>query len=137
MAGETSLYTGAELLRGEAGMDDETKISGRLQGVTIERLQVWVQKGWIRPTVKAGEPYFTKADMARAAFVHDLQELMELDEETVPIVLKLIDQIHGLRRELKMLLQAIDQQPESVREQIRSYRLEQFTLLAERETDSA
>jgi chaperone modulatory protein CbpM len=118
-------------------MGDETEITGRLQGVAIDRLQIWVQKGWVRPAIKAGEPHFTTADMARAAFVHDLQELMELDEETVPIILNLIDQIHGLRRELRTFLEAVDQQPETVREQIRSYRLAQFARLAEQEADSA
>jgi chaperone modulatory protein CbpM len=118
-------------------MDDETEIVARLQGLTIERLQVWVQRGWVRPVQTGGQTQFTNADVARAALVQDLQELMGLDDETVPVVLKLIDQVHGLRRELKTLLEAVDRQPEAVREQIRSYRLERLRRLVERNSDSA
>jgi chaperone modulatory protein CbpM len=121
----------------ETGMNDEAEIIARLQGVTIERLRVWVQRGWVRPAQTGDKTHFTHADIARAALVQDLQDLMGLDDETVPLVLKLIDQVHGLRRELKMLLEAVDQQPDAVREQIRSYRLERFSRLVERNSESA
>ncbi len=45
---------------------------------------------------------------------------MGLDEETVPVVLNLVDQIHGLRRELKCLTTAIDEQPNEVRTTLRA-----------------
>ena len=50
----------------------------------------------------------------------DLEHELEFDEDTVPLVLSLLDQIHGLRNELRSLAAAIDEQPPAVRERIRN-----------------
>ena len=39
--------------------------------------------------------------MARAALICDLEDELGFAEEDVPVLLNLIDQIHGLRAELK------------------------------------
>jgi chaperone modulatory protein CbpM len=118
-------------------MEDETEIAARLQGVTVERLRIWVQLGWVRPVVRDGNTTFADVDIARAALVQDLQEIIGIDENAVPVVLKLIDQIHGLRRELKTLVEAIDRQPDSVRRELQSYRLERYRRLSEGRLDDA
>lgn len=43
---------------------------------------------------------------------------MSLPSEAVPVVLSLLDQIHGLRRELRDLAGAVDAQPEDIRHAI-------------------
>jgi chaperone modulatory protein CbpM len=73
-----------------------------------------VRQGWIRPAVKA-TPGFSEADMARAALIRDLEDKLGFDEDQVPVLLNLIDQIHGLRAELKTMLDALDDLPEEVR----------------------
>jgi chaperone modulatory protein CbpM len=102
-------------------MHDEADIASRLNGVTLEHLHVWIQRGWIRPVLREAGAGFTDADVARASLIHDLHEIVGLDDEAVPVVLNLIDQIHGLRRELKDLLAAIDQQSDDVRHSVRSH----------------
>jgi chaperone modulatory protein CbpM len=108
-------------------MHDEADMASRLSGVTRERLQIWIRRGWIRPVLRAGGPRFTDADVARASLIHDLREIIGLDDEAVPVVLNLIDQIHGLRRELKDLLTAIDQQSDDVRQSVRSHLLKRHS----------
>ena len=38
----------------------------------------------------------------------------------MPVVLSLLDQVYGLRRELKALARAVDRQPEAVRQELMS-----------------
>ncbi|QDL94403.1 hypothetical protein FDP22_21260 (plasmid) [Paroceanicella profunda] len=88
--------------------------------VETTRIDVWISAGWIRPVVAEGDPgpRFSPADTARAAFLLSLERDMALDAETVETMLSLVDQIHGLRHELRRLGQAIEAQPEHVRREI-------------------
>lgn len=92
----------------------EREIVTKVRRLTVTRLRVWVRQGWIRPAAKA-ERAFSEADMARAALIRDLEDELGFDEEQVPVLLNLIDQIHGLRAELKTLLEALEELPEDVR----------------------
>ena len=92
----------------------ERDIVARVQHLTVTRLRVWVRQGWIRPAAKEKQG-FTEADMARAALIRDLEDKLGFDEEQVPVLLNLIDQIHGLRAELKTALQVLDKLPDDVR----------------------
>ncbi|HEV3241961.1 MAG TPA: MerR family transcriptional regulator [Methyloceanibacter sp.] len=97
----------------------EGDIVARVQHVTVTRLRVWVRAGWIRPVAKA-EQGFSEADMARAALIRDLEDKLGFDEDQVPVLLNLIDQIHGLRAELKTMLEALEDLPEDVRATVKS-----------------
>ena len=99
-------------------MLSERDIVAKVQQLTVTRLRVWVRQGWIRPAAKAEQP-FSDADMARAALIRDLEDKLGFDEEQVPVLLNLIDQIHGLRSELKTLLEALDELPEDVRASVK------------------
>jgi chaperone modulatory protein CbpM len=63
-------------------------------------------------------------DPERAGFICDLRRDLAVEEETVPLVLSLLDQIYALRRQMNALAGAIGQQPEDVRAAILE-RLEQ------------
>ena len=95
-------------------MLSERDIVARVQHVTVTRLRVWVRQGWIRPVDKDRQG-FSEADMARAALIRDLEDKLGFDEEQVPVLLNLIDQIHGLRAQLKTMLDAFEDLPEDVR----------------------
>jgi chaperone modulatory protein CbpM len=99
-------------------MLSECDLIARVHHLTVTRLRVWVRQGWIRP---AGEPPegFSEADMARAALIRDLEDELGFAEEEVPVLLNLIDQIHGLRSELTGLLEALDDLPDDVRATVR------------------
>jgi chaperone modulatory protein CbpM len=95
----------------------ERDIVAKVQHVTVTRLRVWVRQGWIRPAEEP--PGFTEADLARAALIRDLEDTLGFDEEQVPVLLNLIDQIHGLRAELKALLEAVEALPEDARKRVK------------------
>jgi chaperone modulatory protein CbpM len=96
----------------------ERDIVAKVQHVTVTRLRVWVRQGWIRPAAKAEEG-FSEADLARAALIRDLEDKLGFDEEQVPVLLNLIDQIHGLRAELRTALTVLDDMPDDVRATLR------------------
>jgi chaperone modulatory protein CbpM len=99
-------------------MLSEREVVARVRHLTVTRLRVWVQQGWIRPA-DAPTQGFSEADIARAALICDLEDQLGFTEEDVPVLLNLIDQIHGLRSELKGLLDVLDDMPEDVRATVR------------------
>jgi chaperone modulatory protein CbpM len=48
----------------------------------------------------------------------EIRHELAIDDETVPVVLSLVDQLYGLRRELGALCGAIAAQPEATRQAI-------------------
>jgi chaperone modulatory protein CbpM len=99
-------------------MASEQDVIARVQHLTVTRLRVWVAQGLIRPAGEAA-PSFSEADIARAALICDLEDELGFAEEDVPVLLNLIDQIHGLRSELRGLLEALDDLPADVRTTVR------------------
>jgi len=99
-------------------MLDEQDVVAIVRRVQLKELRLWVQEGWIKPAAGDNGPAFDDLDVARIRLVCDLRKDMSLPTDTVPVVLSLLDQIHGLRRELRGLAQAVEAQPPEVRQAI-------------------
>jgi chaperone modulatory protein CbpM len=99
-------------------MLSERDLLARVQRLTVTRLRVWVAQGWIKPA-DARAPNYSEADLARAALICNLEDELGFAEEDVPVLLNLIDQIHGLRAELKGLVDALDELPPDIRATVR------------------
>lgn len=87
----------------------------------IERAELigWIEQGWVAPSkAEAAEPMFSELDIARVRMICDLRRDLVVEEETMPLVLSLLDQLYGLRRQMTVLTGAIQQQPETVRDAI-------------------
>jgi chaperone modulatory protein CbpM len=74
-----------------------------------------VRKGWIRPEAIEGAPVFAEIDVARVTLLKQLCDELEIEEDTVAVLISLLDQVHSLRRELRSLARAVELQPEQVR----------------------
>lgn len=96
----------------------EHDLLARVQSLTVTRLRVWVAQGLIKPADSAQRAY-SEADLARATLICNLEDQLGFDEEDVPVLLNLIDQIHGLRSELRGVLDALDGLPDDVRATVR------------------
>lgn len=97
----------------------EEQVVRTMGSVSVNELRLWVREGWIAPVSGERGPVFDDMDIARIRLVCQLKEDLALTEEAVPVILSLMDQLYGLRRELKALAQAVDTQPEDVRGRIR------------------
>jgi chaperone modulatory protein CbpM len=99
-------------------MLSERDLLARVQRLTVTRLRVWVAQGWIKPAGERAQNY-SEADLARAALICNLEDELGFAEEDVPVLLNLIDQIHGLRAELRGLVEALDELPPDIRATVR------------------
>ena len=91
---------------------------GRIEQAELIR---WVELGWIAPgrSPKADtELLFSDVDEARIRMICDLRKDMMVEEDTMPLVLSLLDQMYALRHQMTALTSAIQQQPGDVREAI-------------------
>lgn len=87
----------------------------------IERIELvsWIERGWIVPAEESDEePVLSDLDVARATLICDLRRDLAVEEETVPLVLALLDQVYALRRRLNVLTDAVMEQPDEVRRSI-------------------
>ncbi len=89
----------------------------------VERTELlrWVELGWVAPnrsSKAAAELLFSDVDEARIRMICDLRKDMVVEEETMPLVLSLLDQMYALRHQMSALTSAIQQQPGDVRKAI-------------------
>ena len=101
-------------------MLDVRSVTALVQGLSEDRLYGWTTEGLVRPTLEAGEVYYQEVDVARLRLLVTLEDDIEVDRDTVPVVVELLDQIHGLRRALRVLGEAVGRQPDPVRADIRA-----------------
>ncbi len=83
-------------------------ICAAIPGLTEKELRRWVEQDWIRPDRRAGEPAFREVDVARIRLIVELHTALEVEEPTVPLVLSLLDQLYATRRQLRLVLDALD-----------------------------
>ena len=99
-------------------MFEEHEVIETVTELTLERVQVFVKQGWVRPESRGERVIYTDIDVARMRLICQLTDELSIDEEAVPMVLSLVDQVYGLRRELRNLARAVEDQPEAVRSEI-------------------
>ncbi|MEA2738478.1 MAG: chaperone modulatory protein CbpM, partial [Acetobacteraceae bacterium] len=58
---------------------------------------------------------FQEIDVARVRLIRDFSTTMEVPEETMPLVLSLLDQVYTLRGQMRAVARAVEGQPEAVR----------------------
>jgi chaperone modulatory protein CbpM len=87
----------------------------QMANLQAEELKAWIEQGWLRPSRSESDYEFSEVDVARCRFIVELKQEFEIDDETMPMVLSLVDQVYGLRRRLRLLLSAVDQAPEDTR----------------------
>lgn len=90
---------------------------GEVPGLTQGRLERFVAAGIVTPVQRgeSGEPGYLPLDRARLALACDLADAFELQDDALAMVLDLVDQVHGLRGELRALMQAVAAEPEDTR----------------------
>ncbi len=78
-------------------------------------LHAWVERGWVRPEGTEPDWIFADIDIARVRLIRDFRHAMDVREETIPLVLSLLDQVYTLRGQMRALARAVQTQPEPVR----------------------
>lgn len=97
-----------------------TAVTALFADLPEAELTIWIERGWVRPEPAGAGWVFQEIDVARVRLIHDLRRDMDLTEDTVPLVLSLLDQVYALRGELRAVLRAVEAQPEPVRSALRA-----------------
>lgn len=98
----------------------ERMVVATVERLTVARLRRLVAADCVAPALSEDGPAYTDSDVARLELLCDLAEDFDLDDDALGLVLSLIDQLHGVRHELRILAEAVAAEPEEVRERIRS-----------------
>lgn len=80
-----------------------------LERVRIDRqtLQVWIEEEWLLPKDSTEGRLFSDLDLARANLIVDLRHNMGVNDAGLDVILHLLDQVHGLRRAMLDLRNAM------------------------------
>ena len=86
--------------------------------VSGAELTLWIEQHWVLPVEDEGTYLFDDADVARVHLIAELRRDMGVNEEAMPVVLRLLDQVYSLRRALADMTAAIKTLPKDARDQL-------------------
>jgi chaperone modulatory protein CbpM len=72
-------------------------------GLQVQILDLWLEQQWLIPRQTSGGPAFSSMDIARAQLILELKADFGVNDEGVDVILRLLDQLHGLRYALGQL----------------------------------
>jgi chaperone modulatory protein CbpM len=79
----------------------------QFSGLTRQDIEAWISNDWVRPDGGPGPYAFRQIDVARVRLIHQLRADMQVNDEALPIVLSLLDQLYDQRRRMRDLSQAL------------------------------
>lgn len=91
----------------------------RFRELERRELAQWVENRWVLPERHAETWAFHEVDIARVELILGIRRDFAIDDNAMELVLGLLDQIYGLRRQMRRLCDAVATQPQDVQEAIR------------------
>jgi chaperone modulatory protein CbpM len=79
-----------------------------IAGLHSQDLERWIDNQWVRPDGPAGAYEFEEVDAARIRLILELRDDLQVNEDALPVVLSLLDQVYDLRRRMRVLGSAIE-----------------------------
>jgi len=86
-----------------------------LPELTRADLERWIRDALIEAQDDGGSPHLSDVQFARVRLICTLHYDMDVEQETLPVVLDLLDQLHDTRERLHTLSQAVLAQDEEVK----------------------
>jgi len=77
-------------------------------------LEDWIRDELVRPLHEEGTQLFTDMECARVRLICTLHYGLEVDRETLPVVMSLVDQLYDTRQRLLSLTAAVAAQGEAI-----------------------
>ena len=110
-------------------MIEEKELVEIIDRLEADALQHWIDLDWVRPQRDGVNVRFDALDVARIRLICELHYELRIEEDSMSVVLSLMDQLYRARRSLRTLVSAVEAQPEEVRARI-------ATMLEAQETNS-
>ena len=90
----------------------------RIAGLERGELVRWIENRWVLPERQGELWLFHEVDIARVELIFEIRREFAVDDENLPLVLGLLDQVYNLRRQMRRLCAAVQQQPPEVQDAI-------------------
>lgn len=84
-------------------------VCAQISGLRPQDLERWVSNEWVRADGEAGQYRFHDIDVARVRLIMELRDTMQINDDALPVVLRLLDQLYELRRRMRRLGAALDE----------------------------
>ncbi len=95
------------------------ELIGRFGGLERTEIVRWIENRWVVPNEKGGVWEFQEVDVARVELILHVRREFTVDDDALGLILGLLDQVYGLRRQLTRLCDALEDQPPEIRDAIR------------------
>ncbi len=79
----------------------------QVRGLRRADVDRWIAQQWVRPDGPAGHYAFQEIDVARIRLIRELRDELQVNEEALPVVLSLLDQLYDMRRRMRDLQEAL------------------------------
>ena len=77
-------------------------------GLDRGEVEGWIAQDLVRPAQRDGDWLFRDIDVARLQLIQELRHDLRLEEDALPVVLRLMDQLYDARRRLRRLRDAVE-----------------------------
>jgi len=96
-------------------MKNLEEVIALLPDLQRDDLDRWLRDALVEAAQEAENPALNETQFARLRLICTLRYDMDVEDETLPVVLDLLDQLHDTRARLRTLSQAVLAQDEDVR----------------------
>ena len=93
----------------------EKEVIDAVEHLDAQALHRWIELGWVLPHRDGESLLFDASDVARVRLICELHYELRIEEDSLSVVLSLMDQLYEVRCHLNALLSAVDAQPDHVR----------------------
>ncbi|HUW80703.1 MAG TPA: hypothetical protein VMV54_07410 [Acidocella sp.] len=90
-------------------------IRGEFRELNSEELGRWIKAALVRAEGPPGAWRFEDIDVARIRLIWELRHELEVEEQSLPVVLSLMDQIYDMRRRMTRLNDAFADMPPEIK----------------------
>ncbi len=95
-------------------MIGEKELMATIALLKAEALRRWIDLGWVLPQQENDDFYFDASDVVRVRLICELHYELHIEEDSLSVVLSLMDQLYAVRRSLSEVLVAVDAQPAEI-----------------------
>ncbi len=100
-------------------MIGEQELVDTIAALDAVALQRWIEQGWVLPhRDHQGSVLFDPSDVVRVQLICDLHYDLSIEEDSMPVVLSLLDQLYATRRALGALMSAVQTLPDTIQAEI-------------------
>ena len=99
------------------------RLAGKPDKPALER---YIAYAWLKPLKVSEQWSFEEIDLARAQLIYHLTRDVEIEDHAVSLMLGLLDQVYTMQEQMRLLKSAIERQPETIQDDIRSWLREPY-----------